>query len=181
MYINDIKDFLIKIIDSNVFREAIKELFPEYYIYLNMNDNEDIKQFIKERIKYYPYEGLSLSGITDKLSCYSFIPSINFEMRIDTDDIKIDKIDSDAYKVSLTIVNSLHEIIHAEQDIIFFKGNNKHLILSPKRIVGKDKKGNDIEIKEGGQSLEYLLFGKIVDRIDLFQCLYIMKKIMSKI
>ena len=176
LYIRDIKDFLIKIIDSNVFREAIKELFPKYYIYLNINDNEEIKQFIEERIKYYPFEGLNLSGITDKLSCYSFVPSINFEMRIDTDDIKIDKIDSDAYKVSLTIVNSLHEIIHAEQDIIFFKGNNKHLILSPKRIVRKDKKGNDIEIKEGGMSFEYLLFGKIVDRIDLFQCLYIMNE-----
>ena len=114
--------------------------------------------------------------MTDKLSCYSFIPSINFEMRIDTDDIKIDRIDSDAYKVSLTIVNSLHEIIHAEQDIIFFKGNNKYLILSPTRTVRKDKKGNDIEIKEGGMSFEYLLFGKIVDRIDLFQCLYIMNE-----
>ena len=176
LYIRDIKDFLIKIIDSNVFREAIKELFPKYYIYLNINDNEEIKQFIEERIKYYPFEGLNLSGITDKLSCYSFVPSINFEMRIDTDDIKIDKIDSDAYKVSLTIVNSLHEIIHAEQDIIFFKGNNKYLILSPTRIARKDKKGNDIEIKEGGMSFEYLLFGKIVDRIDLFQCLYIMNE-----
>ena len=176
LYIRDIKDFLIKIIDSNVFREAIKELFPKYYIYLNINDNEEIKQFIEERIKYYPFEGLNLSGMTDKLSCYSFIPSINFEMRIDTDDIKIDRIDSDAYKVSLTIVNSLHEIIHAEQDIIFFKGNNKYLILSPTRIARKDKKGNDIEIKEGGMSFEYLLFGKIVDRIDLFQCLYIMNE-----
>ena len=176
LYIRDIKDFLIKIIDSNVFREAIKELFPKYYIYLNINDNEEIKQFIEERIKYYPFEGLNLSGITDKLSCYSFVPSINFEMRIDTDDIKIDKIDSDAYKVSLTIVDSLHEIIHAEQDIIFFKGNNKYLILSPTRIARKDKKGNDIEIKEGGMSFEYLLFGKIVDRIDLFQCLYIMNE-----
>ena len=106
--------------------------------------------------------------MTDKLSCYSFIPSINFEMRIDTNDIKIDKIDSDAYKVSLTIVNSLHEIIHAEQDIIFFKVNNKYLLQSPKKIVRKDKKVNDIKIKEEGTSFEYLYLVKLLIELICF-------------
>ena len=171
LYINDIKNFLIKIMDSNTFKQAIKELFPEYFNYLNINNNEEIKQFIKERIKYYPFEGLDISGTTDKLSCYSFITSINFEMGFDTKEIKITDIDSDAYKVSLSIVNSLNEIIHAEQAIIFFKENNKYLEFASKRIAGKDKKGKDI-----GMNFENLLFGKVINKIDFFQCLYIMNE-----
>ena len=176
IYIKDIRNFLIKIINSKVFKQALKELFPKYYNYLILNNNEEMEQYIKERIKFYPFEDLSISGITDKLSCYSFIPSINFQFDNIKKGIKLKKINNDTYKVSLTIINSLHEIIHAEQDIIFFKGSNKDLILSPKRKVGKDEKGNDKEIKEGGTSFEYLLFGKEVGKIDFLQCLYILNE-----
>ena len=30
-YINDIKKFLIRIIDTNVFQQALQEIFPDYY------------------------------------------------------------------------------------------------------------------------------------------------------
>ena len=43
------------------------------------NENQDIKTYIKERIKFYPYQNLDLSGITDKLACFTFIPTINFQ------------------------------------------------------------------------------------------------------
>ena len=173
-YIDDIKNFLIKIIDTDVFQQALQEIFPEYFNYLNYNNNADLKQYIKERIKFYPFQDLNISGITDKLSCYSYIPSINFQ--IEKKGIKIQKEDEDTYKVGLTIVNSLHEEYHAIRIIIFFKGNNKNLFFSPKRKIGKNSKGIDVDSSEGGFHIEYLLFGRVVSSLDLFECLYIMNE-----
>ena len=170
-YIKDIKDFLLKIIDSNAYQQAIKKLFPDYYQSLNSNENENIKQFIKERIKFYPFQDLDLSGITDKLSCYSFIPTIKFEVE-DKKNFRIDAQNKDTYKIGITIDNSLHEINHANQMIIFFKGSNKELINSPKRNNIKE----NVNISEGGISLEYLLFGRIIRKMNLLECLYIMNE-----
>ena len=81
------------------------------------------------------------------------------------------KINKNIYKIGLTIVNSLHEINHANQCIIYFKGSNKDSIYTPERkqkIYGGKK--------EGGENLECLLFGDIINNVDLFQCLYIMNE-----
>ena len=90
--------------------------------------------------------------------------------------LKEKKKDEDTYKVGLTIVNTFHEEYHAIRDIIFFKGNNKNVLFSPKRKVGKDRKGKDIKSNEGGFHIEYLLFGRIISSINLLECLYIMNE-----
>ena len=167
-YISKIKQFLKKIVDKNVYKQAIKQLFPEYYRSLTSNNNEEIKEYIDKRIKFYPFQKLNISGITDKLSCYSFIPSINFLFE---EYSNISNQNKETCKIGLTIVNSLHEINHANQVIIFFKGNNKDLINSPERIINEN-----LSSTEGGFSLEYILFGDVISRINLFQCLYIMNE-----
>ena len=167
-YISKIKQFLKKIVDKNVYKQAIKQLFPEYYRSLTSNNNEEIKEYIDKRIKFYPFQKLNISGITDKLSCYSFIPSINFLFE---EYSAISNKNKETCKIGLTIVNSLHEINHANQVIIFFKGNNKDLINSPERIINEN-----LSSTEGGFSLEYILFGDVISRINLFQCLYIMNE-----
>ena len=167
-YISKIKQFLKKIVDKNIYKQAIKQLFPEYYRSLTSNNNEEIKEYIDKRIKFYPFQKLDLSGITDKLSCYSFIPSINFLFE---EYSNISNQNKESCKIGLTIVNSLHEINHANQVIIFFKGNNKDLINSPERIINEN-----LSSTEGGFSLEYILFGDVISRINLFQCLYIMNE-----
>lgn len=159
IFIDKIKKFLIKIIDSNTYQQAIRQLFPNDYHYLIINNNEDIKTYINERIKFYPFENLGLSGITDKLGCYSYIPTINFIGTI----LKNTYI----YKIALTIINCTHEINHINQDLIYFKGNDKNLINTPER--------EGLE-REGGKNLEVLLFGKTLEDVDLFQSLYILNE-----
>ena len=166
-FIKRIKKFLKKIVNSKVYKQAIKELFPQSYKYLLYKKGREIKQFIKEKVKFYPFQDLDLSGITDKLSFSSFIPSINFQR---VRNLK-GKINKNIYKIGLTIVNSLHEINHANQCIIYFKGSKKDFIYTPERkqkIYGGKK--------EGGENLECLLFGDIINDVDLFQCLYIMNE-----
>ena len=167
-YISKIKQFLKKIVDKNVYKQAIKQLFPEYYRSLTSNNNEEIKEYIDKRIKFYPFQKLNISGITDKLSCYSFIPSINFLFE---EYSNISNQNKETCKIGLTIVNSLHEINHENQIILFFKGSNKGLINSPERIINEN-----LSSKEGDFSLEYILFGDVISRINLFQCLYIMNE-----
>lgn len=163
LYINDIKSFLIKIIDSKVYNQLIKKLFPDYFQYLIYNNNEDIKTYIKERIKFYPFQDLDLSRITDKLSCYSFIPTINFKNYYHVKN-------EDSYKVGLTIINSYHEINHINQSLIFFKGNDKNLLNTSER------EGDEFHRREGGENFECLLFGEIMENINLFQSLYLLNE-----
>ena len=172
-HISNIKIFLKNLVDKKVYKQAIMELFPEYYNCLITDNNEEIKQYIDERIKFYPYQDLDLSGLTDKLSCYSFIPSINFKLKEyeENKELKINDDTKNIYKFGFTIVNTIHEINHANQIIIFFKGSDKNLIDSPVRIF----EGN-ISSSEGGESLEYLLFGKKINRLNLFECLYILNE-----
>ena len=172
-YITDIKSFLKNLVDKKVYKQVILKLFPEHYNCLITDSNEEIKQYIDERIKFYPYQNLGLSGLTDKLSCYSFIPSINFKLKEyeENKELKINDDTKKIYKFGFTIVNTIHEINHANQIIIFFKGNDKNLIDSPERNF----EGN-ISSSEGGESLEYLLFGKKINRLNLFECLYILNE-----
>ena len=171
-YIDKIKKFLNVFVDSKVYKQALKKLFPNYYNYLdtdNINHNEEIKQYINERIKFYPFQDMSFSGITNNLSCYSFIPTINFLTKVN--DLSI--INRDIYKIGLTIVNSMHETNHVNQDLIYFKGNSIDLINSPEREL---EDGKNTKVKEGGISFEYILFGKIIGNINLLECLYIMNE-----
>ena len=156
-YIDDIKKFLIKLIDTNVFQQILQEIFQKYYNNLIYNKNADLKQYINERIKFYPFQDLNISGITDNLSCYSYIPSINFQ--IFHKKIQIQKINEDTYKIGLTILNILKEEYNAIKTIIFFKGINKNIYK---------------ELNEGG--FHYLLFGKDISSLNLFECLYIMNE-----
>ena len=167
-YINDIKSFLIKLINTNTFQQALKELFQEYISCLNSNNNVDLRQYINERIKFYPFQDLNLSGITDKLSCYSYIKSI--DLKINENNLMIQKKNEDIFKVGLTIVNIFHEEYNAIRSIIFFKGN-KNLLFNPKTKVGKS-----IESNESQFYIEDLLFGRNITSINLLECLYIMNE-----
>ena len=124
-YIESIKLFLLKIIYSNVYTEAIKILFPDDYNYLLGNNIKDMEIIIKNRFKFYPYQDLNNSGLTDKLSCYSYIPIISSSVILPYIFYPL--------KISATIENSIHEINHINQDLLYFKGNNTKLFNTPKR------------------------------------------------
>ena len=114
-------------------------------------------------------QNLCFSGITDKLSCYAYIASINFNIETK---YKINKLNKDIYKICYTIVNIFHELYDAICSIIFIKGTNKNLIFSPKNS----------EEEENEEHLNFipLLFGKNIDKLDLLECLYIMNDINYK-
>ena len=160
IYISEIKKFLIKIVNSKVYNEAIKVLFKDKSKYLIEKNISDIEYTINNRIKFYPYQILNISGFTDKLSCYSFIPTISYSI---LEEILVPS------KIAVTIDNTLHEINHINQNILYFKGNNSSLFNTPKR---KGFKSNS----EGGEDFEEILFGKKIEYIGILESLYILNE-----
>ena len=150
-FIPNVKKFLIKIVDSNVYKEVIKKLFPNHFKYLFQNNNEEIKFYIDKRIKFYPFENIGIYGMTDKLGCYTYLTTNNF--------IGPKLVNPQTYKVGLTVMNIFHEINHIYQSIIFFKGNDTNLLNTTER-----------------EGLDIILFGKTIQKIDLFQSLYILNE-----
>ena len=159
----EIKLLLIEFIDSPLYEEAIKRLFSlkNSDCLLSANAKNDLIVYIKNRIKYYPYQNLSNSGLTDKYSLYSYIPVI-FPLIPKKEVIPL-------FKISATFENSIHELNHANQAILFFKSNDKTMIKTPERkefITGK----------EGGSNLEEILFGRKILNFSLLEALYIINE-----
>ena len=161
-FLERIKTFLIKFINSNVYTQAIIELFPKYNKYILGNNLEDMEIFIKERLKFYPYQGLSNSGLTEKFSLYSYIPILFFKITCFDDNL------IESLKISAVIENTIHEINHINQDIIYFRGNDEALFNSPKREKYKGK--------DGGEYLEELLFGQKIERLRILESLYVLNE-----
>ena len=161
-YIGRIKQFLITIVNSNVYKEAIQMLFPNHNKYLLGTHLEDIKKCINDRFKFYPYQDLGDSGLTDKFSCYTYIPILTFDITSKNPIFFFTLI------ISAIIEDSIHEINHLNQDIIYFKGNDKNLFFSPKR---KNLKGED-----GGENLEEIFFGRCVKNLKILECFYLLNE-----
>ena len=163
LYIEKIRSLLITFILSNVYKEAIKELFPAHYkILLSEHNLKDLVFFINNRLKFYPYQKLSISGITDKYSIYSFIPVIYSLIGLEEPVFSI-------FKVSSTFENSIHEINHINQDMLFFKSNDKSLRNTQKREAFKTG-------EEGGSNLEEILFGRKILNFTFLEALYIINE-----
>ena len=161
-YNGKIKNFLIKIINSNVYREAIQKLFPQKYNRYLLGENlKDIEECINSRFKFYPCQELRGCGFTDKFSCYSYICAL-FNI------FSYDKTFFPILRAGAIIDISLHEINHLNQDIIFFVGNDKTLFDTPKR---KFLKGVD-----GGENLEEILFGKKIETLKILECFYLLNE-----
>ena len=158
-YIENIKMLLIKIIDSNVLKETIKKLFPEYYIYFLNSNLKDIKECIKSRIKFYPYEQLRFSGVTDKLSCYSFI-SVFFETNAPFNYMPI-------LNCGAIIDNCIFHMNHLIQNIIHFRAIDKSMFLFQKK---EEKEKNEFK------DIENILFGKKIQILNILECFYILNE-----
>lgn len=163
LYIKDIKLLLIKFIKSKVYRKAIEQLFSSNSkSLLSENALKDLIYYINERIKFYPYQNLQNSGLTDKYSLYTYIPIIfpfsSFQEPI-----------SSIFKISGTFENSIHEINHVNQDMLYFKSNDVSLIKTPKREGLR--RG-----QEGGSNLEEILFGRKILNITLLEAIYIINE-----
>lgn len=160
-FIVQIKKFLLMIIKSKVYKEAIIQLFPEYNKYLLDENLKDTEECINHRIKFYPFQNLKSNGFTDKFSMCSYI-NVFYKLTPPRKEFK------STLRCSSAIEISLREINHINQNLLYFRGNDRKMLLTPKR---KNIKG-----KEGGENLEELFFGKKKELLRMLECLYILNE-----
>ena len=160
-YFERIKKFLVKIINSNVYKEAIRKLFPEYNNNLLDLCAEDVKKCVESRFQFYPYQDLGNSGVTDKFSCYSYI-CVLFDI------FSRQKKYYNCLRCGAIVENCFHELNHINQNILYFLENNENLFHSPKR--------EGLEEGDGGQLLEEILFGGKIVRLRILECFYILNE-----
>ena len=151
-YLERIQKFLDKIINSKVYKEAIRKLFPEYKDDLLNLSTKDIKKCIESRFKFYPYQDLNNCGFTDKFSCYSYI-SVLFNI------FSRQKKYYNCLRCGAIVDISLHELNHINQNILYFLENNEDLFNSPKR-----------------EGLEEILFGRKIERLRILECFYLLNE-----
>ena len=167
--IENVNKILAKIFCSNVMKEAFNELYPEYFIF-PFNDESEALEFIKENFHYIPYKSYKTGAISEKLTLESYfflqIRKILFNRKDYTDnDIKL--IEAVFYNGS-TIKTNCHEMNHLFYDLLFLQSNGINEVETPRKY--------NIEISESGKNLERLLFKRVLYRMTLPECMYILNE-----
>ena len=167
--IENVNKILAKIFCSNVMKEAFDELYPEYFIF-PFNDESEALEFIKENFHYIPYKSYKTGAISEKLTLESYfflqIRKILFNRKDYTDnDIKL--IEAVFYNGS-TIKTNCHEMNHLFYDLLFLQSNGINEVETPRKY--------NIEISESGKNLERLLFKRVLYRMTLPECMYILNE-----
>ena len=167
--IENVNKILAKIFCSNVMKEAFDELYPEYFIF-PFNDESEALEFIKENFHYIPYKSYKTGAISEKLTLESYfflqIRKILFNRKDYTDnDIKL--IEAVFYNGS-TIKTNCHEMNHLFYDLLFLQSNGINEVETPKIY--------NIEISDNGKNLERLLFKRVLYRMTLPECMYILNE-----
>ena len=167
--IQNVNKLLSKIVCSNVMKEAFKLLYPDYYIF-PFNDESEALEFIKDNFHYIPYKSNKTGAISEKFTLESYyflqIRKIIFNRKnYNDDDIKL--IETIFYNGN-AIKTNCHEMNHLFYDLLFLQSNGINEVETPRKY--------NIEISESGKNLERLLFKRVLYRMTLPECMYILNE-----
>ena len=160
---NKIKIFLKKILVKRVFKEAYSILFGnDEYKLLN---KKYLQELIDNRLKFAPIRPYGAAALSDKMSLSTYISAIKKEIKSDRDSDEIKLILNTGCFVSI----GEHEIFHLLDSLPHYENNCLLSINAPR------KKNFDGEA-EGVIYLEYLLFNRNLQFINLGEILYILNE-----
>ena len=159
---NEIKLFLKNILKKKVFQEAYQILFGNNN-YKLLNERY-LKEFIDKRLKFAPIKPFNSAALTDKMSLNTYIST---KERVVQNEIskKINII----LNTGCYVLIEEHEIFHLLDCLPHYENNCSLSIKTP-------RKKNFIGEVEGGIYLEYLLFNKVLQQINLEEILYILNE-----
>ena len=164
-----IYQFLLRILNKKVFKEAYKILFEDEEY--KLSDELYLKEFIEKRLNFVPIKPNGAGAISDKYSLNTFISTKKHDIIINNSN----KIESENLKEILYTSNYIlteeHEIFHILNCIPYYENNCSVSIDTPrKNKYSYNGKG------EGGIYLELLLFNKEILKITLSDALFILNE-----
>ena len=164
--------------DSNIFYEKflpsklVKDII--FYLYEIKNDifgsSEVVKTF-QENTFCFPITNDSYLSYTDKENFKIFIDSkVDIEGKFN--EIKQKKIIIKFIRKSVLIINMEHEFGNGHRAFLFYLDTSNDFYDSP--LIKFTLDNNDIvEIDEGGEILEYLLYGREISEMNFKEIIYI--------
>ena len=163
---NDIKDFLKSILKKRTIKELISFLFGDKYC-SNFTE-EYINTFVDNFLKFVPFNDVDTSGFTDRFTLQTYI--LLDQDIYDKDIFKIksnykDKV-AKVLKIGRVIVIILHELSHNFYFYTLEYYNYANLTFESSR-----KKLCDID--EVGFYAELILFGRVINNINLEEVLFL--------
>ena len=163
--LDNIKNFLQNIFQSNVFKEVFQILYPSYINY-PFEKKIEAETYINKHINFVVFNSSKVNGVTDKLTMetYIFLEPKKIKNNKKVQNELVEKI---LYS-SAIIKTNFHEFNHNLYNIVYFHENGTIPLDTPRR--------GDESQKEGGVDLELLLFGKKINTLSLKEALYILNE-----
>ena len=166
--ITDIKKFLHIILNASVIKNLINFLYGNDYS--SIFTEKYINSFIENYLNFVPFKGVDSSGMTDRFSLKTYI-----FMDQQIDDLKTNnQSDKDqitkALKIGRVVIVILHELCQNFYSYIMENYNYNNLTFeSPRKEF--------LKIEEKGFYAELVLFGRIVNEINLEEVFYILNEV----
>ena len=158
-----IKKFLSSILGYNTF----KDIYQVFYENSDFIEIDELIDFLVKTIYFVPFKSNSTWAITDKFTNTSFIFIMDKEI-INLPNQQIDLI-SEILKTAIIIEIIFHEINHKIYSLYFCFSNNSIPFETPRKKEMLDK-------GESEYYIEILLFGRVIENLNLVEALYLLNE-----
>ena len=164
--VKKIKNFLTKVFCSNVIKQAFQILYPSYIKY-PFQTEKDAENYINKHLNFVPFYSCASNGITDKFTSdtYIFLKPKRFNTQPISKRETIELLEKILYTSGI-IKTNYQELNHNFYNMFYHQENGN--------IPLKTPRNKNLLIKEGSRSMEKLLFGKIIESINIIEALYIL-------
>ena len=169
-----LEKFFSRILISKVFQETFKFFYGNEIKYPFLDDNikggEKASKFFKKYIKFIPLKCLTTSAITEKFSMesYVFLNSELISSIFNENSTVEEKTISKALLNGSFVVIIDHELNHNFHNYYYMTQNGKESI--------KTTRKKEFAEREGGDNIERVLFGRVMNELTLRQALYILNE-----
>jgi uncharacterized protein YdcH (DUF465 family) len=169
-----LEKFFSRILISKVFQETFAFFYGKEIKYPFLDDNikggEKTSKFFKKYIKFIPLKCLTTSAITEKFSMesYVFLNSELISSNLNENGNAEEKIVCRALLNGALGVIIDHELNDNFHNYYYMTQNGKESIKTPRK--------NEFAEREGGNNIERVLFGRVMNELSLRQALYILNE-----
>ena len=166
-HVNDIKDFLKIILKGKVFKESFCLLYGKDYLDFFSNESF-LNEIINNHLQFIPFRSNDNCGMTDRFTIDSYTFIENKPIMYNNIDNENKKLVEDALKIGRAISISFHEINHNIYSyLLYFYNKIDYSFQTP-------RKSKICDYREGGFYMESILFGRIIENLNLEEAMYIM-------
>ena len=164
--VKKIKNFLTKVFCSNVIKQAFQILYPSYIKY-PFQTEEDAENYINKHLNFVPFYSCASNGITDKFTSdtYIFLKPKRFNTQPISKRETIELLEKILYTSGI-IKTNYQELNHNFYNMFYHQENGNIPLKTPRK--------KNFPMREGGRIMEKLLFGKIIENINIIEALYIL-------